>query len=132
MVSAPFVARLHGARAILALALAVSPLTLPSSVAAQTPAQDAAAAPSLELSTAQRQTIFQSVSQTQKNNAAPTGFRASVGAHVPDAIALSPLSATLAALLPQAQGYQVAMVEKQVMLVDPTTRQVVAVVTAAP
>jgi Protein of unknown function (DUF1236) len=97
--------------------------------AAQTPAQDAGAAPALELSTAQRQTIFQSVNRTQKNNAAPTGFRASVGAHVPDGIELQPVSDTVATLVPQTKHYAVAMVEKQVMFVDPVSRQVVAVVT---
>jgi hypothetical protein len=97
--------------------------------AAQTPAQDAGAAPALELSTAQRQTIFQSVNRTQKNNAAPTGFRASVGAHVPDGIELQPVSDTVATLVPQTKNYAVAMVEKQVMFVNPVSRQVVAVVT---
>lgn len=108
--------------------LAVAP-ALPSPALAQTPAQDAAAAPALELSDAQRQTIFQSVSRTQKNNAAPTGFRPSVGAHVPDSIELQPVSETVAELVPQAKNYGVAMVEKQVMFADPKTRLVVAVVT---
>lgn len=99
---------------------------------AQTAVQDAGAAPALELSTAQRQTIFQSISATQKNNAAPNGFRVSVGAHVPDGIELAPLSDTLATLVPTAKNYRVAMVEKQVMFVDPQSRQVVAVVTEQP
>ena len=124
MMSVQSPARLCGLLALLVLIAApVSP------VAAQTAVQDAAAAPALELSPAQRQTIFQSVSQTQKNNAAPTGFRASVGAHVPETIELQPLSDTLAALVPQARNNAVAMVEKQVMFADPNTRQVVAVVT---
>jgi hypothetical protein len=99
---------------------------------AQTPAQDAAAAPALELTSAQRQTIFQSVSKTQKNHAAPTGFRVSVGAQVPAGVELAPMPDTLATLIPQARGYVVAMVEKQVMIVDGKNRQVVAVVTEAP
>jgi len=98
---------------------------------AQSAAQDAAVAPALELSTAQRQTVFQSVSKTQKNHAAPTGFRVSVGAHVPDGIELAEMPDTLATLIPQAQGFSVAMVEKQVMIVDGRTRQVVAVMTEA-
>jgi hypothetical protein len=98
---------------------------------AQNPTQDAAAAPALELSTAQRQTVFQSVSKTQKNHAAPTGFRVSVGAHVPDAIELAAMPDTLATLIPEARGFSVAMVEKQVMIVDRNSRQVVAVVTEA-
>jgi hypothetical protein len=99
---------------------------------AQTPTQDAAAAPTLELTAAQRQTVFQSVSRTQKNHAAPTGFRVSVGAQVPAGVELATLPDTLATLIPAARGYAVAMVEKQVMIVDGRTRQVVAVVTGTP
>jgi hypothetical protein len=108
----------------------VAPGVLPGA-SAQSATQDAAVAPALELSTAQRQTIFQSVSKTQKNHAAPTGFRVSVGAHVPDGIELAAMPDTLATLIPQAQGFAVAMVEKQVMIVDAKTRLVVAVMTEA-
>lgn len=96
--------------------------------AAQTPAQDAAAGPHVELTPVQRQTIFQSVSATQKNHAAPIGFRVSVGATVPSAITLAPLPDTLRDIAPQASGYEVAMIEKQVVLVDPQTRHVAAVI----
>lgn len=111
--------------------LVVPALGAVSGAGAQSAAQDAAAAPALELSAAQRRTVFQSVSKTQKNHAAPTGFRVSVGAHVPDAIELAEMPDTLATLIPQAQGFSVAMVEKQVMIVDAKTRQVVAVMTEA-
>jgi hypothetical protein len=97
---------------------------------AQTPAADSAAGPALELTAAQKQTIYQSVSATQKNNPAPTGFRAAVGAQVPDAIELQPISATLATLIPETADHEVAMVEKQVVLVDPKSKRVVAVVVA--
>jgi hypothetical protein len=97
---------------------------------AQTPAADSAAGPALELSAAQRQTIYQSVSATQKNNPAPPGFRAAVGAVVPNTIELKPIPATLATLIPETANHAVAMVEKQVMLVDPRSRRVVAVVVA--
>lgn len=96
--------------------------------AAQTPAQDAIAGPRIELSPAQRQTIYQSISATQKNHAAPTGFRVSVGGAVPPAISLTPLPDTLATLVPQVGAFEVAMIEKQVVLVDPQTRQVAAVI----
>jgi hypothetical protein len=115
---------------IIGLLVVAVPGAMPGA-SAQSATQDAAAAPALELSTAQRQTVFQSVSKTQKNHAAPTGFRVSVGAHVPDGIELAEMPDTLATLIPQAQGFSVAMVEKQVMIVDGKTRQVVAVMTEA-
>ena len=84
------------------------------------------------LTPAQRLAIYQSVTQTQKNNAAPIGFRPSVGAVVPTAVELKPLSDTLAKLVPQARALSIGMIEKQVILVDPDSREVVAVVTQEP
>lgn len=55
----------------------------PSLALAQTEAQDAARGPPIELSPAQRQIIYLSVSRTRENQAAPTGFRVSVGAILP-------------------------------------------------
>jgi hypothetical protein len=118
--------------AIYLLLLILVAMTSAPVALAQTPAQDSAVAPALELTTAQRQTVFQSISKTQKNHAAPTGFRVSVGAHMPDGIELAPLPDILASLVPAARGHAVAMVEKQVMIVDGKTRQVVAVVTGTP
>jgi hypothetical protein len=113
------------------VALAVATLIAPAMAAvAQTPAADSAAGPALELSAAQKQTIYQSVSSTQKNNPAPPGFRATIGAQVPDAIELQPVSKTLASLIPETADHEVAMVEKQVVLVDPKTKRVVTVVAA--
>ncbi len=117
-------------------------LALVATAAAQAPPHDAGtgAAPSdsattaraLELTPAERLAIYQSVTQTQKNNAAPIGFRMAVGAHVPDSIELTPLSDTLAKLVPRARDFSIGMVEKEVILVDPSTREVVAVVTQEP
>lgn len=96
---------------------------------AQIPVVDGATAPALDLSAEQKQTIYQSVSSTQKNSPAPNGFRAAVGVHVPDAIELKPMPATLATLIPAVRDKEVGMVERQVVLVDPKTKTVVAVVT---
>jgi hypothetical protein len=97
-----------------------------------TPADTAATERSLELTPAERLAIYQSITQTHKNNAAPIGFRATVGAHVPDSVELKPLSDTLAKLVPRARDFSIGMVEKEVILVDPGTRQVIAVVTQEP
>ena len=76
--------------------------------------------------------VLATTSTAQKNSPAPTGFRAAVGAHVPDAIELKPMPATLATLIPTARAMEVGMVEKEVVLVDPKTKTVVAVVTQTP
>ena len=111
-------------------------LALSAVAAAQAPPQDPASPPAsaqaLSLTPAQRLAIYQSATQTQKNSAAPTGFRVTVGARVPDSVELKPLSDTLAKVAPQAKDFSVGMIEKQVILVDPGNRQVVAVVTQEP
>jgi hypothetical protein len=102
-----------------------------SSAAAQQsqPLAPEATAPALKLSAAQKQTIYQSVSsRSQKNNPAPPGFRAAVGVHVPETIELMPMPDTLAGVIPEVKGYEIAMVEKQVVVVDPKSKIVVAVV----
>jgi phosphate-selective porin len=95
---------------------------------AQTPAVDTGAASHLDLSAAQQWTIFQSISNTAKNNAAPTGFRPAVGAVEPPSIELSAVPRTIVELVPQTKGLEAAQVEGQVVLVDPKAKQVVAVI----
>jgi uncharacterized protein DUF1236 len=94
--------------------------------AAQTPAPDAA--PRVELNAAQKGTIYQSISRTQKNNAAPTGFRPVVGAPVPEAVTLAPVPTTIAELMPQTKGLESTMIEGEVVLVDPKSKAVLAVI----
>jgi len=110
------------------IVLAIALCWLMGAATAQTPRMDSAAEPALELSAGQKQTIYESVSATQKNNPAPPGFRAAVGAQVPETIELQPIPATIAALIPETAGREVAMVEKEVVLVDRNSKRVVAVV----
>ncbi len=86
---------------------------------AQTPALDSASGRKVDLTVAQKQILYQSISNTQKNNAAPTGFRATVGAQVPGGVALVPVPAAIADIMPQTKGLETAMVEGQVLLVEP-------------
>jgi hypothetical protein len=132
---------LHSRTAATCLLAVLALVGLASSAAAQAPPQGVALGPpphseaagrALELTPAQRLAIYQSVTQTKKNTAAPIGFRATVGALVPPTVELAPLSPTLADLVPQAKDLRIGMVEKQVILVDPDTREVVAVVTQEP
>jgi hypothetical protein len=46
----------------------------PVAVTAQTPALDSGASAHVDFTIAQKQTVYQSISKTQKNNAAPVGF----------------------------------------------------------
>jgi hypothetical protein len=85
--------------------------------------------PSLELSESQRQAIYQSISNRQaKKDTAPVGFRAAVGAHVPDSIELEPLPKAVSELVPKTADYEYAFVANQVLIVDPRSRIVVEVI----
>jgi hypothetical protein len=108
--------------------LAIAVCWLSGVAIAQTQGTVSSTEPALELSAGQKQTIYESVSATQKNNPAPPGFRATVGAQVPDTIELHPVPGTIAALIPETAGHEVAMVEKEVVLVDRNSKRVVAVV----
>jgi len=96
------------------------------------PAGDSIAAPHVNLTSAQKQIIYVSVSKTQKNYAAPTGFRATVGVVVPASIVLASVPATIVELIPETKGLEIALVEGQVLLVEPTGRNVVAVLAQEP
>ena len=103
-----------------------------SFASAQTPAQDAMVGPYIELSRAQRHMLYQSISTTQKNQAAPIGFRVSIGGTVPPGVDLVPAPDTVVGLVPQLGRLEVAMIEKQVVLVEPQSRQIAAVFRGEP
>ena len=63
----------------------------PVAVTAQTPALDSGASAHVDFTIAQKQTIYQSISKTQKNNAAPVGFRPAVGVIMPNGVDLAPV-----------------------------------------
>jgi Protein of unknown function (DUF1236) len=85
--------------------------------------------PGLDLSQSQRETVHQSISNRQaKKDTAPVGFRAVVGAQVPQSIELEPLPKTIIELVPKIADYQYAFVANQVLIVDPRSRTVVDVI----
>jgi hypothetical protein len=85
--------------------------------------------PKVSLSDAQKQTIFQGITGKQaKKNAEPPGFRAAVGAHVPEGIVLERFPKTLVELIPQIGDYEYAMVSNQVLVVEPKSKTVIEVI----
>lgn len=113
--------------AALALTL-LAALARPDLGFAQTATQDAAIGPPIELSPVQRLMIYQSVSRTQNNQPAPPGFRVSVGATLPTTVISAPMPGTLTARLPQTKTFETALMDKQVVVLDPQTRRVAAVI----
>jgi hypothetical protein len=60
------------------------------------------------------------------------GFRAAVGALAPSGVELAPVPETIAELIPQTKGLEAALVEGEVILVDPQAKKVIAVITPQP
>jgi hypothetical protein len=108
------------------------PASLDGDRGSSIPLLDSGAAPHVDLTPVQKRAVYQSISKTQKNNAAPTGFRVTVGASVPPSVSLAPVPATIAELVPQTRGLDTAVVEGQVVLVEPQGNKVVAVIVQEP
>jgi hypothetical protein len=82
--------------------------------------------PDLKLTEAQKHTIHQALVVPQaKNNPEPVGFRAAPGARVPEAITLAPMPKVVLDLVPRLADYQYAVVERQVIIVDPRSNTVI-------
>lgn len=84
-------------------------------------------AASLSLTTAQQSAIYRAVS-VDKSKVSPAQFPTRVGANVPPMIELYTLPDHILAENPVANFYQYTMTDDQVVLVDPTKMQVVAVI----
>src|SRR5207248_1598861 len=95
----------------------------------RSPADAPQSVPSLQLSDAQRQAVYQSIStRRSKKDTAPPGFRPAVGAQVPASIKLEPLPKAVVELVPKTADYQYAFVANQVLIVDPRSRTVVEII----
>ena len=58
----------------------------------------------------------------------PPVFRATVGAQMPSGVVLVPVPAAIADIMPQTKGLETAMVEGEVLLVEPEGKTIVAVI----
>ena len=83
----------------------------------------------LNLSNTQRHEIWQSLGkQTTKENA-PVGFKAMVGETAPGSIKLQPLPGDVSSRVPAVKSYDYAMLQNQVLIVDPSSKKIVDIVT---
>jgi hypothetical protein len=88
----------------------------------------ASASDSLRLSSAQKQTIFQTVFNGNERNEAPAGFTASIGQTLPSSVTARPLPSDVASQVPAVRGYSYATVEKGVLIVNPADKKVVDII----
>jgi hypothetical protein len=109
-----------------AIALAV---TMGAATAAQTGSMMKSTNDTLNLTSAQRHDIYRDVDKQANSQKAPTGFTAKVGEAVPSSITTSPLPADAAKQVSAVKAYHFAMIGKDVLLVNPTSSKIAAVIT---
>ena len=81
----------------------------------------------LRLTSAQRKQIWQSLSGQTKETP-PAGFTPTVGETLPAAVHLQPLPSNVTNSVPSVKSYDFAMVQNGVLIVDPTSKKIVDIV----
>jgi Protein of unknown function (DUF1236) len=82
----------------------------------------------LALSDAQRQAAWQDLYMDSLNQSAPPGFDAVVGATVPNTIVIVPVTAQAGSDVPALKPYSFAMVQKKLVIVNPSNRKIADVI----
>ncbi len=89
----------------------------------------AAANDHLNLTSVQQKEIWQGVSQQAAKATTPASFKPTVGEATPSSIKLQPLPSKVANEVPAVKSYDFAMLQNQVLIVDPSSRKIVDIVT---
>ena len=84
----------------------------------------------LDLTASEQHTLYRSVKQQKMAKAtAPAGFKASVGEALPKTVAINPLPSGAIGKVPEAKSYDYAMLQNELLIVNPTDRKIAAVIT---
>jgi hypothetical protein len=83
----------------------------------------------LNLTSAQQKEIWQGVSQQASKETAPASFKPVLGAATPSSLKLQPVPTKVANEVPAVKSYDFAMLQNQVLIVDPSSRKIVDIVT---
>jgi len=118
--------------AALALAGAVSASAASSSPMAASAAKTATAAPkpsdSLSLSSEQQRTAWRDLNRPALDQFGPSGFIVSEGAVLPESITTEAIPNEVAHAIPALWPYVFAMVQHQVVIVNPSDRKIAEVI----
>jgi hypothetical protein len=82
----------------------------------------------LTLSDAQRKLAWQDLYMDSLNQNTPPGFDAVVGAKVPNTIVIAPVTAQAGSDVPALKPYSFAMVQKKLVIVNPSSRKIANVI----
>ncbi len=96
----------------------------------KTQSADASAQPAdmLTLSDAQQKTAWQDLYMDSLNQTTPPGFDLVVGATVPNTIVIAPVTAQAGSDIPALKPYSFAMVQKKLVIVNPSNRKIADVI----
>jgi hypothetical protein len=96
----------------------------------KTPSANAAAqsGDALTLSEAQRKMAWQDLYMDSLNQNTPPGFDAVVGTTVPNTIVIAPVTAQAGSDVPALKPYSFAMVQKKLVIVNPSNRKITNVI----
>jgi hypothetical protein len=115
------------------IALPAALLLAGVSAASAAPMENGTMAPpasdSLSLTNAQRKAAWDDLYTGALNQSPPSGFNATVGAVIPSSVATAPVTAKAASDVPALRPYQFAMVQKKLVVINPTDHRIAEVIT---
>lgn len=82
----------------------------------------------LKLTTAQRKRAWHDLYVNALNQKTPAGFSATAGAVVPDSVQTAPVTDRAAGDIPALRPYNFAMLQKKLVIVNPTDRTIAEVI----
>ena len=94
-----------------------------------TAASAATMAKSLNLTGPQQKTAWHDLYVGSLNQNGPSGFSAVVGAVVPNSVTTAPITSKAARDVPSLKPYDFAMVQKKLVIVNPSDRKIAEVIT---
>jgi hypothetical protein len=87
------------------------------------------ASDTLSLPTAQQKTIWKDLKSQASNQTAPSGFQATVGSALPASVKIMPVPSKVATDVPALKPYDFAMVAGKILIVNPSDKKIVDVIT---
>lgn len=99
-----------------------------SNTMSKPPAMQSTAKDNLTLSRSQQRTVWKDLGKQASNQTAPSNFKASVGAMIPGDITIQAIPAKVAARVSSLKPYDYARLDNKLVIVNPTDKKVVDVI----
>lgn len=111
------------------MALAAAVLLSGATVASAATMLNAKPSDTLNLSSTQQRMAWRDIYMPSLNQAAPKGFDVKVGATVPSGVTTAPVPSKAASAVPALKPYDFAMLQKKLVIVNPSDQKIVEVIT---